>query len=289
MNFSLSYENPTELHQQIKDILRNTLNAPIFPTLHTPLQDAPYELSPNDCYHAFPEILFQLSGSNQFTCGHNSFLLKAGEICIMPAGVPHTEKGKGTDFSGFVIAHDARRVGIYGSACNDGGVPWPIPIDKVIPLSDGTKLAGILNEAALQFSHHSDAAPYLLRAYLTLILEIYDKPIPESAQKYPPLITRCMDLLFSELGSPNISLESIALRLNCKPNTLSKNFSRATGKAVIEHLTELRIEQARKLLKESTLTIAEVGWACGYRDQNYFSRIFKNETGSTPRNYRKGL
>ena len=59
------------------------------------------------------------------------------------------------------------------------------------------------------------------------------------------------------------------------------------GKTFSEYLTYLRMEQAKKLLRETHDKIYAVAVAVGYEDAFYFSRIFKRETGMTPGDWRK--
>ena len=59
------------------------------------------------------------------------------------------------------------------------------------------------------------------------------------------------------------------------------------GENFIEYLTRLRIECSKELLGRAALTIREAGLQSGYADPNYFSRIFKKQTGMTPREYRE--
>jgi AraC-like DNA-binding protein len=53
-------------------------------------------------------------------------------------------------------------------------------------------------------------------------------------------------------------------------------------------LTSLRIEDAKLLLLNSELTVTEIAFSVGYGDSNYFSNIFKQKVGMSPRDYRKG-
>lgn len=202
----------------------------------------------------------------------------------MPAGVPHREQGGTEPFCGFVIVHDTSRVILLGLNCNEGDRPWITPIKTCLPFH-GQRLADLLSETAEAFRRDAPAAPHLFRAYLALILEEYDRPT--EAHPHSPLVARCMDLLFAEMGSTDLSIAQIAQRLHCNANSLSARFSKETGQTAIEYLTQLRIEQAKQLLQETVLSMAEIAWASGFQDPNYFSRIFKKQTGDTPRTYRK--
>ena len=62
-----------------------------------------------------------------------------------------------------------------------------------------------------------------------------------------------------------------------------------TGGNFIEYLTEIRLKNARELLKDSRLSIKEICVESGYSDPNYFSRIFKKYEGVTPSEFRERL
>ncbi|GHV76095.1 DNA-binding response regulator [Spirochaetia bacterium] len=64
---------------------------------------------------------------------------------------------------------------------------------------------------------------------------------------------------------------------------LSRLFSEHLKTNFIDYVTELRIGQAEKLIRESRMNIKEVAFAVGYQDPNYFSKIFKKITGLSPR------
>ena len=66
-------------------------------------------------------------------------------------------------------------------------------------------------------------------------------------------------------------------------------FKQETGGNFIEYLTEVRLRNARELLKDSGLSIKEICAESGYSDPNYFSRIFKKYEGVTPSEFRERL
>ena len=62
-------------------------------------------------------------------------------------------------------------------------------------------------------------------------------------------------------------------------------FKQETDETVINYLTEVRMDQAKSLLRRKDLRISSVGEEVGYTDPKYFSRIFKKFTGQTPSEY----
>ncbi|MBE3571712.1 MAG: PocR ligand-binding domain-containing protein [Moorella humiferrea] len=83
----------------------------------------------------------------------------------------------------------------------------------------------------------------------------------------------------------SISLEDIAAIVGLSPAHLSRLFKREMGRTVIEYLTLVRIEAAKRMLREGK-TLEEVAAATGFSEVTYFSRVFKRETGVTPGTYR---
>lgn len=84
-----------------------------------------------------------------------------------------------------------------------------------------------------------------------------------------------------------LSLDDVSKEVNVSPYYFSKLFKEEVGENFIDYLTELRINNAKELLRRPVLSIREAGMQSGYADPNYFSRIFKKHTGMTPREYRE--
>lgn len=87
----------------------------------------------------------------------------------------------------------------------------------------------------------------------------------------------------------DISLDMVSREVDISPYYFSKLFKQETGSNFIEYLTDIRLRNARELLKNSGYSIKEVCVESGYSDPNYFSRIFKKYEGVTPSEFRERL
>lgn len=87
----------------------------------------------------------------------------------------------------------------------------------------------------------------------------------------------------------DISLDEVAAYVQLSPYYFSKLFKERMDGTFIDYLTQKRIERAKSLLTKTKLSLKEICFNVGYRDPNYFSRVFKKITGKTPSTYRKQL
>ena len=84
-----------------------------------------------------------------------------------------------------------------------------------------------------------------------------------------------------------ISLETVAYQLKISPTHLSTIFKKETGIGFNQYLINVRIEEAKKLLRSSKYNLNEVANAVGYNDAGYFSIVFKKETKISPGEFRR--
>ena len=86
-----------------------------------------------------------------------------------------------------------------------------------------------------------------------------------------------------------ITLKDIADSAHLSPIYFHNIFSSACGMSPHEYLISCRIAEAKKLLWDSNIPLSIVGENCGFGCQQYFNKIFKKETGTTPGKYRKEI
>lgn len=84
-----------------------------------------------------------------------------------------------------------------------------------------------------------------------------------------------------------ITLEDICKHFGYSRSYISHVFKKRVGQSYREYLTKLRLEDAKILLKHSSLTVTEIALSVGFNDSTYFSNIFKAKIGTSPSAYRK--
>lgn len=87
--------------------------------------------------------------------------------------------------------------------------------------------------------------------------------------------------------SNELSLDYIADKVNFTSSYLSYVFKKETGSNIVKYITDFRMNKAKEFLEEGNMKIVQVGKACGYENQSYFNRIFKNYFGVTPNQFKR--
>ena len=87
----------------------------------------------------------------------------------------------------------------------------------------------------------------------------------------------------------SLSLDEIATQVFLSPNYFSELFKRRVGVAPWEYVTQLRLDEACALLKQTDRSITDIALSTGFSDSSYFSKIFKERFAQTPSQYRKAL
>lgn len=96
---------------------------------------------------------------------------------------------------------------------------------------------------------------------------------------------RVMDYL-SRHYSEVIRLSEVAEMVNMSQSSFCRFFKQHTSKSFIDFLTDIRLGAASRALIDSSLSIAEIGYDCGFNNLSNFNRIFKKKKGVTPSEFR---
>lgn len=253
-----------------------------------------FERHPHMQYHFKPELFVQLRGETEFRFPDRQFVLGAGEICVMPKGVPHGETVRpagNQPFENVVVCFYNETVAIH--VAHESPPGRPIVDDIHFFTTDlFPELVEYLNRVSvLRFRDRPACAAAikgLLLAEFSLLLALVEE---HDATRYSASekVFRCQWLIRNNLQEAELSVENLAEELRCSPGHLSKMFHRETGERIVEYLTRIRLTNAIEAIRDTPLSIKEVAVACGFNDPNYFTRVFRKATGVSPVQYRANL
>ncbi len=84
-----------------------------------------------------------------------------------------------------------------------------------------------------------------------------------------------------------ISLTEVARLVNMTESAFSRFFKARTGMTFIDSLTKIRLGHSSRMLIETTQSIAEIAYDCGFNNISNFNRIFKKRKGCTPKEFKE--
>lgn len=115
--------------------------------------------------------------------------------------------------------------------------------------------------------------------------KIEDKSV-EERKKYSEAVEQSLKIIQRDYDK-NISLEEITKEVAVSKNYFCYIFKKEVGVSLWSYLTQVRLEEARKLLRETDMKTYEIAFKVGYDNPSYFSKIFKRVLGVTPNEYRE--
>ena len=103
------------------------------------------------------------------------------------------------------------------------------------------------------------------------------------------LISKAVDFIDRNFADSSITVEDMAKAIAISKSSLTKKMKSLMGVTPADFLKTTRLSKSKIMLKETTLSIKEIAFDCGFSDMNYFGKCFKAAYGVTPGNYRKNF
>ena len=129
---------------------------------------------------------------------------------------------------------------------------------------------------------------YMMKEYLlNLLTYMIEKKDKLTGRQYSFLLNKAKDFVAKNYMNCDISLNTVAEYIGLSPAYFSTIFKQESGINFIDYLTKIRINEAKRLLRSSDKRISDIALEVGYRDQHYFSSLFKRYQKDTPKAYRE--
>jgi AraC-like DNA-binding protein len=125
-----------------------------------------------------------------------------------------------------------------------------------------------------------------LAAWLRQTLEHVFSTIERQKEFTPPLlISKALDFMRANLHR-DISRNETARHVGISPSHFSRLLKERTGRTFTELLRQYRVDLASDLLRSTEKSLAQIADICGFCDQSYFTHVFQDVRGATPKQFR---
>jgi len=126
----------------------------------------------------------------------------------------------------------------------------------------------------------------LFRNQLINILEEYQEYLRKKLS-LNPINAKVRKYIEQYYYDPDLNINVLGDKFNLSPAYLSKIFKEENGISILDYISKCRINNAKKLLKNTNKTIQQIAEETGFMSSSVFIRVFKKIEGTTPGVYRK--
>jgi AraC-like DNA-binding protein len=250
-------------------------------------------------WHYDYEILVILEGKLQVFCDSRSFIMETGDIALFNTKEIHGFTKTNCEniclyiqFSPVVfssILDENQAFAFYLNSVTDAFSPR-------IPYRDFTAAACRVGQAAR--SRDPGARLRVTALMLTLAADLLDfteheirsaaASPEESADFGEGILPGLISFIDSNLQSETLA-DDIYRKFRTSQKQLYRYLKGITGLTLKDLIDAARIEKSKQLLRMNTIKISEIADECGFASEATFFRVFRKETGKTPRDFRHGM
>ena len=170
-----------------------------------------------------------------------------------------------------------------------------IPDDRLIMPESGslgyeTSIEILFSQLLSSVERESYFPPSYMNYTLSLIMmEIAQEYLSHYKKSQTPTLIGDVEEWLRNHFEDNISMESAANHFGYNSRYLTTLFKKHTGFTMMEYSHKLKLDYAKNLLAISDTSVQKIAYSLGYKDEKYFMKLFKQEEGITPTQYRNSF
>ncbi len=228
-------------------------------------------------YHSAVEFYLLTEGRCNYLIDDELYEIQAGDLVYIPHGIIHK-----TTYNG----RHSRTV-VNCSAESFGVVPLPsFRVFRNASVYDEMKELFLAIEK--EYAQNDAFSETLMEGYMRTLVALMHRYKNEyiNERQANKTIQNILAYLH-EHYTEDVTLQSLSRQYRVSSEHISRTFKQETGLNFTEYLSQLRLKKAETMLKFTTDSIAEIAFACGFNDSNYFSEKFKKVYKHAPGQFRK--
>jgi len=231
----------------------------------------------NEQVFPFHVIAYILHGRGRWTSAGRSERCREGDVVAAPIGHPyHFADDPGHAMSLYVLCVD--------KAVGDVAAVGPLPRNDLVARHVRETMRLLLFEQTRQHPAH---APMIRGLTLQLLarLERFTAAANPTTVTSEDRVAAYAEMMKQTFFLP-ANIDTAAAELNLSRRRFTQLFKQITGDTWLNHLHAIRIDHARKLLRETNRTVIAIAFECGYEDLSSFYRAFQRAEKVSPNRWR---
>lgn len=222
------------------------------------------------------ELVFIVNGQCSVTIENVEHIVKANDIIYFYPGKKHSLTALNSPY--------VRFFGVHFSFSNE---KEKLNLPDVFAIQNTTKLFTLLGELEKTWT----GKDYLFEWKQDLLLgqiihTVYERLHQELSPAISQKINAAIDYIHKNPYKIH-SIESLCTLTGMKKSYFISNFKNLTGLTPIKYCINLKLEHSKNLLVNTNSSINEIATHCGFADEFYYSRMFKQLTGVPPSEFRR--
>jgi AraC-like DNA-binding protein/mannose-6-phosphate isomerase-like protein (cupin superfamily) len=260
-----------------------------------------FDLTEIEHYHDFNELVFIIKGKGIQVIEQNEYMVSAGDVFVLQGNQKHFFKDpSGIELVNVMFAPNKRQNIISDSVRKLEGYNALFILESQyralhhfqnklhLDRSDMAKMEFILNSMMLELEHKLEGYKTLLGnklEELIILLSRHYSSLEATEAKALVRIGKVIDYLENNF-TDKIYLDKLAEMAFMSTRNFQRIFQKAVGSSPSNYIMQIRLQKARKMLRNTESPITDIAIDSGFGDSNYFIKCFKKEIGITPVKFR---
>jgi AraC-like DNA-binding protein len=254
-----------------------------------------------------PMLMYVLAGVADYCCGDYMIQIPAGNAIFIPAGVPRRTGAASLED----IENNPKRFCdniLFGERCgsleiwlnHDRGNQHYRSGNNELLMINNTRLLRLLEEMGDEVKENRAHQEQIFKRLLEIFFWSLQRALEEkkaiqpgrlthqhviSASEYAPIPTA--QQYIREHLDENLTQDKVAQMARLSRTQFIRRFREESGQTFNQFVTACRLEQAKVLLQETEFTINYIGESVGFKSPGYLNRLFRQEMGMLPSEYRR--
>lgn len=248
--------------------------------------------------HNFWEMVYVDKGSVVIAAEENEFILRQGDVVFHKPNEFHAIKSLDGDPPNVVILtftiSEKSDMQYFNNLITTIPVALRFHITEILENARNTFVLPIPEGKLIPLENPIFGGEQMIRTHIEqLLLELVRKKSDNAFSEYAAIdsnktVSDCISYLSDNVYG-NVTIDDVCEKTNYSRTYICTLFRVVTKKSIIRYYTELKIEEAKRLIRKNKYTFAEISELLGFNTPTYFTHTFTKIVNMTPTQYKKSV